>query len=331
MALLVASDVVMGSHRLAYVTLLLATASLGIGFGFTVPSLNTFAAAFNPVKADGSVLVLNALLGLGTALAPVFVAIFVGLGFWWGLPLTAAAALTVLLLVSTRLPFATPRGDSPSDAGAARTPIPARFYLYAAFALGYGICETMNGNWASLDMTKLGATTTQASIALTTFWASVTLGRVVFAVIRQHVPTWRTYRVLPLVLAIAFVIIWQLPKNQPAFGIVAFGVAGIGCSALLPLTISFGQEEFVALSAAVAGYTVACYQLGYGIAAFGAGPIQDAGVKLSTLYAITALFACALAVLAVLMTRHGLATASLHPRPHPHQMRPSSAAPGAAA
>ena len=35
-------------------------------------------------------LVLNALLGLGTALAPVFVAIFVGLGFWWGLPVLAA-------------------------------------------------------------------------------------------------------------------------------------------------------------------------------------------------------------------------------------------------
>ena len=30
---------------------------------------------------------------LGTALAPVFVAIFVGLGFWWGLPLLAAALL----------------------------------------------------------------------------------------------------------------------------------------------------------------------------------------------------------------------------------------------
>ena len=38
-------------------------------------------------------LVLNALLGLGTALAPVFVAVFVGLGFWWGLPVLAAVLL----------------------------------------------------------------------------------------------------------------------------------------------------------------------------------------------------------------------------------------------
>ncbi len=32
-------------------------------------------------------LVLNALLGLGLVPAPVFVAVFVGLGFWWGLPI----------------------------------------------------------------------------------------------------------------------------------------------------------------------------------------------------------------------------------------------------
>ena len=54
----------------------------------TVPALNTLTAAFHPQAVGKSVLVLNALLGLGTALAPVFVAVFVGLGFWWGLPLT---------------------------------------------------------------------------------------------------------------------------------------------------------------------------------------------------------------------------------------------------
>ena len=52
-------------------------------------------------------LVLNALLGLGTALAPLFVAIFVGLGFWWGLPVLSSVLLAALLLVSLRLPLQT--------------------------------------------------------------------------------------------------------------------------------------------------------------------------------------------------------------------------------
>jgi MFS family permease len=79
MALLVTSTLFTDNQSLAYGLLLVATACLGAGFGLAVPTLNTFAAVFHQRAVDRSVLVLNALLGLGTALAPVFVAIFVGL------------------------------------------------------------------------------------------------------------------------------------------------------------------------------------------------------------------------------------------------------------
>src|SRR5215475_6592996 len=65
MGLLLLSQFVMSNGRLAYSLLLLATASLGIGFGLTVPALNTFTAAFFPRKLDSAVLILNALLGWG--------------------------------------------------------------------------------------------------------------------------------------------------------------------------------------------------------------------------------------------------------------------------
>ena len=51
MTLLVVSRFVMREHSLAYGILLAATACMGIGFGFTVPALNTFAAAFFPTKS----------------------------------------------------------------------------------------------------------------------------------------------------------------------------------------------------------------------------------------------------------------------------------------
>ena len=70
-----------------------------------MPVLNTYAAAFQPDDAERAVLTLNALLGLGTALAPVFVAIFVGLGFWWGLPILSTVLLVLLLLAAARLPL----------------------------------------------------------------------------------------------------------------------------------------------------------------------------------------------------------------------------------
>src|SRR6266511_1449746 len=105
MVLLLLSQFVMSHGLVTYSLLLLATASLGIGFGLTVPALNTFTAAFFPRKIDSAVLILNALLGLGTTLAPVFVAIFMGLGTWWGLPLLVSVLLTGLLLFSVRLPL----------------------------------------------------------------------------------------------------------------------------------------------------------------------------------------------------------------------------------
>ena len=108
MSLLLVSQFFTSDESFAYALLLLATAFLGAGFGLTVPALNTFAAAFHPAGVDRAILVLNALLGLGTVLAPVFVAIFVGLGFWWGMPLTSAAMLVGLLAVSVRLPLRVP-------------------------------------------------------------------------------------------------------------------------------------------------------------------------------------------------------------------------------
>ena len=275
MGLLVASTPFTDDQAVAYALLLVATACLGVGFGLTVPTLNTFTAAFHPAAVDRSVLTLNALLGAGTALAPVFVAIFVGLGFWWGLPVLSAILLAGLLLASRPLPLHT---GSRATATAAQAPIPRRFALYAAFAVLYGICETLNGNWSQLDMTtEVGASTTVAAIALTTFWGMVTVGRVLFAAIQRSFPSSRVYRLLPFVLAAAFVAIAALPDGSSVAGVLAFGLAGLGCSALLPLTISFAQEDLVAISAATAGLVIAAYQLGYGIAAFGAGPLQDAG------------------------------------------------------
>jgi hypothetical protein len=48
-----------------------------------------------------------------------------------------------------------------------------------------------------------------------------------------------TYHGLPFLLAGAFVLIAALPKASPVAAVAAFGLAGLGCSALLPLTISW--------------------------------------------------------------------------------------------
>jgi MFS family permease len=325
MALLVASRFVSTDQAAAYPMLLVATAFLGLGFGLTVPAVNTFTAAFHPDAVDRSILVLNALLGLGTALAPVFVAIFIGLGAWVGLPVMAAALIAALLAVSVRLPLRTeqPAPDStPATSGSAGkrggSAVPARtgrFVPFAVFAVGYGFCETMNGNWSQIDLVSLHVSATQASLTLTVFWAMVTAGRVLFAALQRWVPSRLAYHGLPLLLAGAFLLVAALPARSPWLGVVSFGLAGLGCSALLPLTISLGQEKLTAVSASVASWVIACYQFGYGLAAFGVGPLRSAGVRLPEVYAASAAVAVVLCVLSFAIAGGRPSPAALHPRP----------------
>jgi predicted MFS family arabinose efflux permease len=121
--------------------------------------------------------------------------------------------------------------------------------------------------------------------------------------------------VLPLVLAVAFVIVALLPDDEPALGVLAFGLAGLGCSALLPLTISFGQDELGAGWPGVAGGVIAFYQVGYGIAAFGIGPLLDGGVGLPAVYALSAVVALGMGAWSFAVARSRAGPETAPPRP----------------
>ncbi len=331
MVLLLASWGVAHQHAATYGLLLAATACLGAGFGFTVPSLNTLTAALHPHAEDRSVLVLNALLGLGTALAPAFVAVFNGIGFWVGLPILAAVLLACLVAVSVRLPLrpASALGEpgapgAPGQAqrrGQARAGLPPVFWLFGLFAFLYGICETMNGNWSQLDLASLGVRSATASLALTGFWAMVSIGRVLIAAIQRWLPSRVAYHGLPFLLAAAFALIAALPHHAPGAAVAAFCLAGLGCSALLPLTISFGQEKLVRYETAVAGGVIACYQVGYGVAAFGVGPLVSAGVRVPVIFAASAVIAGLMGFFSFAVARGRPSPATLHPRPTPVRIR----------
>lgn len=150
-----------------------------------------------------------------------------------------------------------------------------------------------------------------ASLALAAFRAMVTVGRVLFAAIGRWLPARVTYHILPFVLVGTFLGVGALTKPHAAAGIAVFALAGLGCSALLPLTISSGEEDLTAISAVMAGGVVAFYQLGYGIAAFGVGPAQGAGVSLSAIFGFTAVIAGVMALLSFLVTRRRTAPAEL--------------------
>jgi fucose permease len=210
-------------------------------------------------------------------------------------------ALAVLLLISAREPLQASVGEA---AGASSSKhLPRRFWLYAAAVLLYGIVETLNGNWSGPYLTgERGVPTQGASFALTAFWAMVTIGRILFAALSSKTTVRWIYIGLPVLLIVAFQVVSHAAGETSA--IVAFGFAGLGCSAFFPLSISLSGQAFPGFAAMMSGEIVAFYQAGYGVAAFGVGPLRDfAGFSFHTIYSFgslvaVAMLAAALAVVA---------------------------------
>jgi len=122
-------------------------------------------------------------------------------------------------------------------------------------------------------VSERGVSMQAASWALMAFWAMVTIGRLLFAALSTKVSVRTIYIVLPFLLAIAFRIVSRV--RTEVGGLFAFGIAGLGCSAFFPLSISLAGDEFPALSSVMSGELIAFYQLGYGVAAFGTGPLRN--------------------------------------------------------
>ena len=193
---------------------------------------NTYAEKFSPGREDRAVLALNALLGAGTALAPLFVAIVVALGAWWLLPLVVALTVAILLFISAKDPLEASVGEAAGASSSKRLP-----------RLLYGIVETLNGNWSGPYLTgERGVSAQVASFALTALWAMVTIGRILFAALSSKTTVRWIYIGLPVLLIVAFQVISYAAGETS--GIVAFGFAGLGCSAFFPLCISLSGQEF---------------------------------------------------------------------------------------
>ena len=302
MAVLLLSAVVMHQHALVLGLLMLATALMGFGFGGVVPVLNTFIADFQPQRVDQSILMLNALLGVGTVLAPALAALVVGPGVWWLLPLLVLISAFLLWIGCQRQPL---QLSGSTDASGGRMQAPPGSTLVLVLLVGvavlYGLVETLNGNWSVILMAqRVGAPTQVASLALTLFWALVTAGRLLFARLARLFPPRLLLPGLPVFLAVVLFGISRVSRGEDGGALVLFALAGLGCSAMLPLIISSGQKQLAHLGESVAGVLIGAYQLGYGLAAFGGGALQQQ-LHLS----ITALFgvgACASLLLAGLAT-----------------------------
>lgn len=306
MATFAASSAMTDVPVLAYAMVLAATGLLGIGFGATLTAINAFASDFFPNRGETAVTALHTLLGTGTALAPLIVAALAGGGLWWLLPLAVGVASFALALLALTQPLnisAEDGGSSTLGAVAIARALPRRIWVWVAFALLYGICETLFGNWGTVYLhQQRSLPVATANLALAVFWAAVTVGRLLVAVVSTRIPPLLIFRVLPLLIAVALISV--ATASGGTSGVLAFALAGLACSACLPLSIGSASGETPSFVETISGWMIAAYMMGYGIGAFAVGPLRQVGdLELSAVYYGASAIAAVMVVLAVVLAR----------------------------
>ena len=78
---------------------------------------------------------------------------------------------------------------------------------------------------------------------------------------------------LPWAICAALLLAPTARSAGAGTGLFAFG--DLACSGFFPMTVGYGESTFPSIVELAAGWLIAAYQLGYGLAAFGAGSSQS--------------------------------------------------------
>jgi fucose permease len=259
---------------------------IGLGFGAALTSLNSFAFFFFPKRGKTALTALHSCLGIGTAIGPLLFAYFLKQGTWWYAPIWIGT-LYFLLLLAAIAGFPNPHQlTAEKKANAKRVPFTSLIlWGFIAIALLYGICETTFGNWGPIFLHQgKNLMPASADIALSLFWGVITLGRIATVLLSFRVPARYLYCSLPPIIFIGLILLY--PSMSESWLLLSFAVAGLGCSAMLPLTIGFAQERFSSIAPLISGIMIGTYMLGFGLASQGIGLIYKfLHIPFSTLFA----------------------------------------------
>lgn len=302
MALFAFSVVYLQNAAASFPLFLVLMLCIGLGFGAVLTALNAFAFFFFPKKPKTALTALHSCLGIGTAIGPLAFEHFLSNGMWWcdGIWI---ATLYFLLLVAVLIGFPNPHHLAESTKGKSSPPFTSwALWAFIAIALLYGICETTFGNWGTIFLhASKGISIASAAIALSLFWGVLTLGRILTVCLSFAIPTRYIYRCLPPIMLIGLFVLY--PASKESILLLAFAIAGLGCSAMLPLTIGFAQERFVQVAPLVSGLMIGVYMLGFGLASQGVGfASKTFHLAYSTLFASLSAPIVLLALLCLIVT-----------------------------
>jgi predicted MFS family arabinose efflux permease len=139
-----------------------------------------------------------------------------------------------------------------------------------------------------------------AGLALSTFWGTLVIGRLLITVIVTRVSPKFVWASLPVLMIAAFL---ALPLAEGAvLGIGVFALAGLSCSAFLPLTITLASQRFPDHVAWVSSMMIAALMVGVGVGSFAVGALREM-LSFEDLYRLSTAYPAAVLVLTIFVFR----------------------------
>lgn len=275
------------------------SALMGLGAGLNGAPLNAAPQLLFPARSDAAVVGMHAAMGLGLAVGPLAVSAAQAAGNWTLFPIglllacaaVAATAQGIHLPVAPSPPATDLAGHGPAASAA--------FWTLAAIALLYAFAEASFSNWAVLYLHEdKGLPLAAAAFALSTFWLSLSAGRVLATLATLRLPAEALWLSLPLLMIAAFLLLPGADTASRATGL--FALAGLGCSAFFPLTVGVASRRFPLHVAWTSAALFAALAAGIGAASFLLGLLR-ASMPLARMYRLGAAFPAAVFVLGLVL------------------------------
>lgn len=245
----------------------------GWGAGAIDTGLNIY------VAATGGVRIMNwmhAMFGVGATIGPLIMTTVVGLGVGWRFGYVIAS-LFHLTLSLTFIPFLNQmsfRGiaHAPAvDGGDPRQPEPSMTTLrlpvvllsILLFLLYTGV-ESTTGQWSfTLFTEERGISTYLAGLMTSLFWATLTLGRILFGAAAHAIGVQRLLR-LSMVGAVFSAALFLL--RSPLAGFVSIGLMGLSLAAIFPtLTADTPHRAGPGHAANAIGFQTGAASIGFAV------------------------------------------------------------------
>lgn len=228
---------------------MIAAFTLGTGAGAWGATPNVLLAKGDLEHRSSALNILNMMWGLGAAAGPQLYRLCESLAHWTYAYFAFAALVLILLPFVLRTPIRLARHGH----GGTATALPAwhAFLPYAVIIFLYVGMENGFGGWLYTQFVLAGKSNAGTAVmAASLFWAGLTSGRALAAVVLRRVSDEHMLIAAAMIAATAACVIVLIP-NVHMLALTAAFIAGMGCGPIFPTTFAVVAKRVPSVSGAM--------------------------------------------------------------------------------